>query len=66
MKTIQAGYKAFNGYIFSAVDASAYNRACIDTARIEQINSANGGLSRQALERARDNKHKIFSMIIGA
>lgn len=66
MKVIKTGYKAFNGYIFSASDASAYNSACSEVSRIEQINRANNGLSRQALERARNNQHQTFSMIIGA
>lgn len=65
MKVINAGYKAFNGYIFSAADASAYNRACSETARIEQINSGNGDLSRQAVEHARNNQHQTFCLIAG-
>lgn len=30
MLTIKAGYRAFNGYVFTEADARAYNAACED------------------------------------
>lgn len=51
MEPIQAGYRAFNGYIFSAAQAEAYNRAA---ARARQ-NPTEANLS---------GAHHVFSCII--
>lgn len=53
---ITAGYKAFNGYVFTESDAAAYNRisAEIDAERYAPTK-----------EFLKDQRHKLFCMFIG-
>lgn len=54
---IEAGYKAYNGHIFTAIEAARYNERNRD---IElNLNHARG------LERALDARHKTFCLITG-
>lgn len=66
MKTIDPGYTAFNGYVFTSTDAAAYNRACSETARaIALAGRKPSPMAQTVIERARDNQNRMFKIIIG-
>lgn len=52
---IQAGYRAFNGHVFTAIEAARYNQRNRDVEL--NLNHARG------LERALAARHKTFAMI---
>jgi len=52
MEKIEAGYRAFNGYVFTQQDAEDYNRECEYAARFPT-------------EWNLDNRHRMFCIIIG-
>jgi hypothetical protein len=54
---IPAGYRAYNGHIFSEYEAQRYNQKSRDVEL--NLNHARG------LERALDARHKTFCMITG-
>ncbi len=54
---IAAGYKAFNGHIFTQIEADRYNMRSADIAR-------NLGYPA-GLERALNARHKTFCLITG-
>ena len=63
---ISEGYRAFNGYVFTAAMAALYNRTCWETERAERLAGPNPSpMARAAIERARDNQARIFKAIIG-
>jgi hypothetical protein len=52
MEKIEAGYRAFNGYVFTQSDADAYNRECEYAARFPTEWNLNAA-------------HRMFCIIIG-
>ena len=52
MQKIEAGYRAYNGYIFTQDDANAYNLACEYAERFPTEWNLN-------------YRHKLFCLIIG-
>lgn len=52
MQKIEAGYRAYNGYIFTQSDADAYNLACEYAERFPTEWNLN-------------YRHKLFCLIIG-
>ena len=62
---IKTGYKAFNGYTFTKPMADLYNRTCEETKRVIEIAGDNPSpMSKQAIEKARDNQARMFKSII--
>lgn len=59
MEKIMPGYKAFNGYVFSKVDADLYNKVCE-----ESMMYIKRGL--EIPERVLYERHRLFSIIISA
>jgi len=64
MKTITAGYTAYNGHVFTQAEADTYNNACQDTARALKQASTGSALARDAWERAMARQHQLFTAII--
>lgn len=56
MEQMQAGYRAFNGYIFSQAEADAYNRITAEIAR-ERYPAT--------VEFLKDQRHRLFCLTIG-
>ena len=54
---IQPGYKAFNGYVFTAADCARYNARTRDVERNQNYPAG--------LERALNARHKTFCLITG-
>jgi hypothetical protein len=52
MEKIEAGYRAFNGYVFTQSDADAYNRECEYAERFPTEWNLNAA-------------HRMFCIIIG-
>ena len=52
MEKITAGYVAYNGYVFSKLDAEYYNQECERAAAFPTDWNL-------------DNKHRVFCIIIG-
>lgn len=67
MKTITAGYTAFNGHVFTQAEADAYNHACQDTAKAERAAQywPASTLAAKAADHARDRQNRLFKSIIG-
>jgi hypothetical protein len=53
MEPIQAGYEAYNGYVFTQLDADLYNRECEKAFHFPTEWNLN-------------NRHRTFLIIIGA
>ena len=53
---LQAGYKAFTGYVFTQADADAYNRI---TAEIERERYP------ATKEFLKDQRHRLFCLTVG-
>lgn len=68
MKTIQVGYTAFNGHVFSQEEADAYNNQCAFTeeARIKLEACPKSISCRASYELRVDLQSKLFKSIIGA
>lgn len=63
---IEAGYVAYNGYVFTATDAALYNRTCADTNRILALaGDKPSPMCQASIERARDAQNRVFKIIIG-
>lgn len=60
MVTINKGYRAFNGHVFTAPEARSYNKACELSETVAQLR----GVGSDEHERALDNQHKAFVGII--
>lgn len=54
---IEPGYRAYNGYVFTAADAAFYNRCTRD---VERNSNYPAGL-----QRALDARHRAFCIITG-
>ncbi len=66
MASIQAGYKAINGYIFTQADADCYNAACAETARTQQLAGNNPSTAgARSIDEALDNQARVYNVIIG-
>lgn len=65
MEQIKAGYKAFNGYVFTAATADLYSRTCEETERAIQLAGDNPSpMAQAAIDKARDNQNRMFKSII--
>lgn len=66
MDTISEGYKAFNGHVFAAEEAAAYNRACEETERQIMLAGRNPSpMAQDAIDFCRDRQAQTFKIIIG-
>ena len=66
MDTISEGYKAFNGHVFTAVEAAAYNRACEETKRQIMLAGRDPSpMAQDAIDFYRDKQAETFKFIIG-
>jgi hypothetical protein len=60
MNTIQQGYVAFTGHVFTQAEAESYNRHCADTEKALRSGSPEVIAFRQ------DQQCRMFKAIIGA
>lgn len=61
---VAAGYRAFNGHVFTGSEADLYNRTCADAARIESLYPGNP--EHPSVDRAKSEQCRVFKIIIGA